>query len=1194
MANERQQKCVRPFGTLFLCFFSLLIFGNTQAFAELHLTAEEQAWLVKHPILRHAPDPDYAPFEFRNPEGGIEGIAPDTLNRVAQTLGVRVVTIPSGSWDESLAKVKNHEADLVTVATSTPERENFLFFTEHYAVFPDLLIMRQDVVGDYTLSRLSGKTLAGIKGWASHEVVHGKYPEIQFRWVAGVGDALTAVSLGEVDGVLLNRATAGYWTQRLKITNLRNAGETSFTYRLSFAVRKDWPLLQSAMDKAMEEIGAKELNKLQSQWFSMEEAGEDDWPRFWWILAGGILIILLIGLSFRAWHLNRRVLRHTMALNQDVPDDQFLADNDLGTSYYKYLFEKSPVLVLILGLSITLVFYHKSNSDEVEGIQTAFHFQTHEMINRIQERMETYIQMLRGVRALFNASHSIERHEFQIFSDALQLSKHYPGIQGIGFALAIPHGEREAHIAAIRQEGFPDYTIRPEGEREVYTSIIFLEPFSDRNLKAFGYDMYTNDVRRAAMERSRDSDSAVMSGKVTLVQEIRGRVQAGFLIYIPIYKNNLPHETLEERRANLVGWAYSPFRMDDLMLGILGTHMTDLDLEIFDCDCVAPDALMYNSDNSLVRGGDVPSVYETSMRLDIAGHHWNIVFRSKPSLDSKWYAQRSIMIFFAGSLLSGFFSLFLVLLVSGRRRALKLAHEMTLELRESKFRWKFAVEGAKDGLWDWDIPSGTVFYSKRWKEMLGFSEEEMGNGLDEWEKRVHPGDLAHTMATVKAYLDGKTNIYHSEHRVRCKDGQWKWILDRGMVVSRTPEGIPLRMIGTHTDITQLKMTELELHTAKELAERATNVKSQFLASMSHDIRTPMNAILGMSEILMESRLDDEQRRYINVINRAGEGLLALINDILDLSKIEAGQLELEAIPFNPVELVQDIVDMLKIKALEEGTGITLEIDTGMFRQVVGDPQRIQQVLINLLSNAIKFTQKGKITIAVTKTGQSSLRFSVSDTGIGIPEDRQKIIFEPFKQADTSTTRRFGGTGLGLSICQKLVERMGGKIWVVSRQGQGSVFHVEIPFQEAQSVAERPSSADSQVSHGSLVVQEGLAILLADDAEENGMVIEAFLKDTHHRLTIVKNGLQAVEEYKNGKFDLVLMDVQMPGMDGYEATKEIRAWEQNNRLTPVPILALTANAMKEDIDRTRQAGCNLHLSKPIRKQLLIGTIKQFFP
>ncbi|MEO5328515.1 MAG: transporter substrate-binding domain-containing protein [Magnetococcus sp. THC-1_WYH] len=336
MANALQQEYVRLFGTLFLCFFSLLVFGNAQAFAELNLTAEERAWLVEHPILRHAPDPDYAPFEFRNLEGDIEGIAPDTLNRVAQILGVRVVTIPTGSWDESLAKVKNHEADLVTVATSTPERENFLSFTKNYAVFPDLLIMRQDVAGDYTLSQLSGKTLAGIKGWASHEEVHGKHPEIRFRWVAGVKDALTAVSLGEVDGVLLNRATAGYWTQRLKITNLRNVGETFFTYRLSFAVRKDWPLLQSAMDKAMEEIGAKELDKLQSQWFSMDEAGGDDWPRFWWLLAGGILVILLIGLSFQAWQLNRRVLRHTMALNQDAPDDQFLADNDPGMRYYKY------------------------------------------------------------------------------------------------------------------------------------------------------------------------------------------------------------------------------------------------------------------------------------------------------------------------------------------------------------------------------------------------------------------------------------------------------------------------------------------------------------------------------------------------------------------------------------------------------------------------------------------------------------------------------------------------------------------------------------------------------------------------------------------------------------------------------------------------------------------------------------------
>ncbi len=224
---------------------------------------------------------------------------------------------------------------------------------------------------------------------------------------------------------------------------------------------------------------------------------------------------------------------------------------------------------------------------------------------------------------------------------------------------------------------------------------------------------------------------------------------------------------------------------------------------------------------------------------------------------------------------------------------------------------------------------------------------------------------------------------------------------------------------------------------------------------------------------------------------------------------------------------------------------------------------------------------------MSKTVKQSLRFSVSDTGIGISKDKQKAIFQPFTQAESSTTRRFGGTGLGLSICQKLVEMMGGKIWVVSQLGQGSVFHVEIPFQK---VAIQTPIA--RISSESESVKTVLSILLADDAEENCMVIEAFLKNSHHSLTIVEDGLQAVEQYKKGNFDIVLMDVHMPEMDGYEATKQIRNWESLNNLTPIPVLALTANAMKEDIEKTRQAGCNLHLSKPIRKKVLLDTIKQF--
>jgi ABC-type amino acid transport substrate-binding protein len=271
--------------TFFLVLFFILVFGTTPAFAELNLTVEERAWLDKHPILYHAPDPDYAPFEFRNTEGQIEGIAPDTLTRVAEILGVRVETVHTNSWDDSLANVQNREADLVTVATPTPEREKFLAFTKPYAVFPDLLIMRRDVVGRYTLSQLSGKTLAGIKGWATNETVQKEYPEIQFRWVADVTEALTAVSLGEVDGVLLNRATAGYWVQRLNLTNLHDAGETKLTYRLSFATRKDWPLLQSVLNKALGEIGTEEHQQIQARWFSLQKGKGGYSLRLWWMVS---------------------------------------------------------------------------------------------------------------------------------------------------------------------------------------------------------------------------------------------------------------------------------------------------------------------------------------------------------------------------------------------------------------------------------------------------------------------------------------------------------------------------------------------------------------------------------------------------------------------------------------------------------------------------------------------------------------------------------------------------------------------------------------------------------------------------------------------------------------------------------------------------------------------------------------------
>ena len=446
-------------------------------------------------------------------------------------------------------------------------------------------------------------------------------------------------------------------------------------------------------------------------------------------------------------------------------------------------------------------------------------------------------------------------------------------------------------------------------------------------------------------------------------------------------------------------------------------------------------------------------------------------------------------------------------------------------------------------------------------------------------------------------VHGSNMIPHGHYCVPISsDGQLLGVLNiylpEGHVRSGEEEEFLHAVANTLSGVIERKRLDEELRQAIVLAERANQAKSAFLAAMSHEIRTPMNAILGMGEMLTESHLADEQQHYVRIINSAGEGLLALINDILDLSRIESGQLDLEAIAFDPRELAGGAVDILRGKASAQGLSIELDIDAEVPGQVLGDPQRLRQIVINLLSNAVKFTDGGSVSLAVTPAGAEMLRFAVSDTGIGISEERQQTIFEPFIQAETSTSRRFGGTGLGLSICRQLAERMGGHIRVESRLGEGSTFIVEIPLPRAAPAGAGQPSVGAQTKTMPEAPGGGLSILLADDSEENRMVVKAYLSQSRYRLTIVEDGAQAVARFKEGGVDLVLMDIQMPVMDGYAATREIRAWEQSHDLAPIPVLALTANAMREDVERTREAGCNLHLSKPIRKKRLLETIGLF--
>jgi PAS domain S-box-containing protein len=433
---------------------------------------------------------------------------------------------------------------------------------------------------------------------------------------------------------------------------------------------------------------------------------------------------------------------------------------------------------------------------------------------------------------------------------------------------------------------------------------------------------------------------------------------------------------------------------------------------------------------------------------------------------------------------------------------------------------------------------------------------------------------------------GRPLVGHEEKET-WPDGRVTWVSTTKMPL-RDPDGAVVGTFGISRDITERKRAEEELRRAKEAAEAASQAKSEFLAVMSHEIRTPMNGILGMTELALDTPLTSQQREYLTLVQKSADALLKVINDVLDFSKIEAGKVELERAPFVLREGLKDTLDPLSLHARQKGLELTCDVGADVPDALVGDVGRLRQVLLNLVGNAIKFTEAGSVQVQVglleRRGKQVLLRLEVRDTGIGVPADKQRCIFDPFTQVDNSLARKYTGTGLGLAISTRLVELMGGAIGVESEPGQGSTFHVTVLLEQDDSPVPRPPAPTPATTP-----HRPLRVLLVEDNPVNQKLAVGLLVRRGHAVVVAGNGKQALAALEADRFDVVLMDVQMPEMDGLEATRAIRDREKASG-GHVPILAMTAYATTGDRDRCLEAGMDGCLAKPVHGTELLAAVE----
>lgn len=662
----------------------------------------------------------------------------------------------------------------------------------------------------------------------------------------------------------------------------------------------------------------------------------------------------------------------------------------------------------------------------------AFEKQAHEVRARISERLRDYELILLGGRGLFYASNSVERGEWRAFVTALDLERTRPGIQGVGYAQWVPAADLDRHIQEVRKEGFPAFTVRPPGPRDTYTSIVFLEPFNERNQRAFGFDMWSEPTRRAALAEARDQGRTAISGRVTLVQETSQDIQHGFLMYVPVYRSRGVPGDLQDRRAELRGWVYSAFRMKDFMGGLLPPELSGLRVEVFDGGKADPALAMYAERPA---GPSPRGSHSLDLTYDFEGHAWHIRVVSDPAFDAGVDLSSARLTLALGSLISLLLFGVLHTLARTSQRAEALAQDMTLALREEKGRVQGLLDASAEGIFGMDLDGRCTFANPSCAHLLGIEDPQQLLGLSMYQtlrpvyadgSPCEPKDCPLLGGLVEGAEGHLSDAFF--HR---QDGSRFWVEANSYPVRRG--GVLEGALVTFLDVS--------------LERESERLKHEFVSVVSHELRTPLTSIRGTIGILRGTLMADvpeeERRHLLEIAYRNCERLVLLINDILDLEKIRSGRLRLQLGPVALGAFLAEAVEANRSYGGPFGTTFVLEAPVAD-ALVVADASRLMQVMNNLMSNAAKFGPEGGTVHLRALPDPKGMRVEVRDEGPGIPAEFQARIFQAFSQAESPQTRKRGGSGLGLTISRSLVEGMGGHLGFHSEPGQGTTFHFTLP------------------------------------------------------------------------------------------------------------------------------------------------------